>query len=233
MNKNSTNSASLGSPLVGELEGASLIVGITGGIGGGKSTFSQLLREKGYAVYDTDHEAKRLQNERPDIRKQLMTEFGNEIYDENGQLNRKRLANLVFENPKLLSKLNEIVHPVVRQDFEEWQKKYAQEKILFVESAIMLESGFSELTDKIIIVTAPENVRIQRVVERDGVTYEQVRARIANQMPETEKIKRADFVLNSDGKRVLSESLDEILFELEKLQRNKFIRENSYLCSFK
>jgi dephospho-CoA kinase len=193
-----------------------LIIGITGGIGGGKSTFSELLREKGYVVYDTDREAKRLQNEHPEIRRQLTAEFGNEIYDESEQLDRKHLANLVFENPKLLSKLNEIIHPIVEQDFLEWQKKHAQEKILFFESAILFESGFDKLTDKIIVVTAPENVRINRVVKRDGVTHEQVRARIANQMSETEKIKRADFVLNSDGKRVLSENLDRILFEIEK-----------------
>jgi len=194
-----------------------LIIGITGGIGGGKSTFSGLLREKGYAVYDTDREAKRLQNEHPEIRQQLAAEFGSEIYDEIGQLDRKRLASLVFENPQLLSKLNKIIHPIVEQDFLEWQKKYVQEKFLFVESAIMLESGFDKLTDKIIVVTAPEEVRIERVVKRDGVTPEQVRARIANQMPEEEKVKRADFVLNSDGKRALSENLEEILFELEQL----------------
>jgi len=193
-----------------------LIIGITGGIGGGKSTFSEFLREKGYVVYDTDREAKRLQNEHPEICRQLMAEFGNEIYDESGQLDRKRLANLVFKNPQLLSKLNEIVHPIVEQDFLEWQKKYARKKNLFIESAILFESGFDKLTDKIIVVTAPENVRIQRVVERDGVTHEQVRARIANQMSEAEKIKRADFVLNSDGKRVLSENLDKVLFEIEK-----------------
>ena len=206
----------MGSPPVGELEGASLIIGITGGIGGGKSTFSELLREKGYAVYDTDREAKCLQNEHPEIRRQLTAEFGSEIYDENGQLDRKRLANLVFENPKLLSKLNKTIHPIVEQDFLEWQKKHVQEKILFFESAILFESGFDKLTDKIIVITAPENVRIERVVKRDGVTHEHVRARIANQMSETEKIKRADFVLNSDGKRVLSENLDRILFEIEK-----------------
>jgi dephospho-CoA kinase len=192
----------------------SLIIGITGGIGGGKSTLSEILREKGYFVYDTDSEAKRLQNEHPDIRRQLTAEFGNEIYDETGQLDRKCLASLVFENPKLLSKLNQIIHPVVRQDFSDWQKKYAQEKHLFVESAILFESGFDELTDKIIVVTAPEEVRIKRVAKRDGVTHEQVRARIANQMPEEEKIKRADIVLDSNGKRVLAEQIDIKLEEI-------------------
>ena len=190
------------------------IIGITGGIGGGKSTLSAVLREKGCFVYDTDSEAKRLQNEHPEIRRQLSAVFGSEIYNSVGQLDRARLADLVFENPALLLKLNEIIHPIVMQDFREWQKRHAQEKILFVESAILFESGFDTLADKIIVVTAPEEIRINRVVKRDGVTHEQVRARMAHQMSEDEKIKRADIVIDTHNEN-LQEQADELIQTLK------------------
>ena len=193
-----------------------LIIGITGGIGGGKSTLAKILREKGYWVYDTDFEAKRLQNEDAEVCRQLSILFGSEIYDEMGNLDRKKLADLVFENKESLSKLSQIVHPAVRLDFSEWRKQHADEKYLFVESAIMLESGLHELVDKVVVVTAPEKVRIKRVVKRDKITPKQVRARMANQMPEKEKIKRADIVLNSNGKRVLSQNIEKMFAELKK-----------------
>lgn len=193
-----------------------LIIGITGGIGGGKSTLAKVLCEKGYFVYDTDLEAKRLQNKDTNVRRQLTDLFGSEIYDETGNLDRKKLAGIVFKNQELLSKLSQIVHPAVRHDFQAWKQKYADEKYLFVESAIMFESGLHELMDKIIVVTAPENVRVDRVVKRDKITPEQVRARMANQMPEDEKVKKADIVLNSDGKHVLSQNIDRMFAELER-----------------
>ena len=171
---------------------------------------SAVLREKGCFVYDTDSEAKRLQNEHPEIRRQLSAVFGSEIYNTNGQLDRARLADLVFQHPALLLKLNEIVHPIVMQDFREWQKRHAQEKILFVESAILFESGFDTLADKIIVVTAPEEIRINRVVKRDGVTHAQVRARMAHQMSEDEKIKRADIVIDTHNEN-LQEQADELV----------------------
>jgi len=190
------------------------IIGITGGIGGGKSTLSAILREHGYFVYDTDSEAKRLQNEHPEIRQQLTAVFGNEIYNSAGQLDRKRLADTVFENPVLLMTLNKIIHPIVRQDFRAWQKRHAQEKFLFVESAILFESGLNELIDKAIVVTAPEEIRISRVAKRDGVTHEQVRARMTHQMPEDEKIKRADIVIDSHNEN-LQEQVNEIIEKLK------------------
>jgi len=194
----------------------SLIIGITGGIGGGKSTLAGLLREKGCFVFDTDFEAKRLQNEDAEVRRRMMDLFGNEIYDETGNLNRKKLAGLVFKNQELLSELNQIIHPIVRLKLWEWQQKYAGERYLFVESAIMFESGLYKLMDKIVVVTAPEDIRISRVVKRDKLTVEQVRARIANQMPEDIKIKKADIVLDSNENQALSQSIDNMFSELEK-----------------
>ena len=187
-----------------------MIVGITGGIGGGKSTLSDLLREKGFFVYDTDFEAKRLQSEHPEIRQRLIDLFGENIYVDQ-QLDRKKLADIVFKNSGLLSGLNKIIHPFVRKDFTEWKCKHSNEKYLFVESAIMFESGLYNEMDKIIVVTAPENVRIERVMKRDGVSAEKVLARMKNQLSEEEKIKRADIVLNSEGENVPNKNIEKLL----------------------
>lgn len=191
-----------------------LIVGITGGIGGGKSTIARALRKKGHYVYDTDKEAKRLQNEHPEIRQQLTELFGQEIY-KNNKLDRKMLAGIVFSRPDMLAKLNNIVHPVVRKDFQEWQKKFPDEKYLFIESAILFEGGLKSYVDKIVVVTAPEDVRIIRVVKRDKVTPEQVRERIQNQLPEEEKIKQADIVLDSNGNRIIDKNIHKLFSELD------------------
>ena len=112
-----------------------LIIGITGGIGSGKTTLSKLLRAEGYSVYDSDLEARRLQNEHSTMRKKIIDMFGKEIYDERG-LNRSALGQLVFGKPELLTKLNSIVHPLVMDDFENWIDNRLPKKMLFIESAI-------------------------------------------------------------------------------------------------
>ena len=191
-----------------------LIVGITGGIGGGKSTLSAVLREKGYCVFDTDLEARNLQNTDPDIRRCLTEAFGNDIYNSEG-LDRKKLASIVFNNHEKLALLNEIVHPAVRLKFHDWQQEHKNEKYLFIESAIMFESGLAYLMDKIIVVTASEEERISRVMKRDGVSEDEVRARMKRQMPEEEKIAKADIVLSSEGENVLSRNVKKLLKEIE------------------
>jgi len=190
-----------------------LIIGITGGIGSGKSTLSTKLRAEGYLVYDSDVEARRLQDEHPIIRKQLIELFGAEIYTEQG-LNRPSLAKIVFDKKDLLSKLNFIVHPVVKADFDKWIRAHFTEKLLFMESAILFESGFNELVDKVILMTASELVRIRRVVKRDEISEEQVKSRIANQMPDELKILNADFVIHSDDGQPLFDKMKKILAEL-------------------
>jgi dephospho-CoA kinase len=171
-----------------------LIIGITGGIGSGKTTLSEHLRREGYNVYDSDLEARRLQNEHPVIRKKLIELFGKEIYTSQG-LNRSELAKIVFAKQDLLIKLNEIVHPVVREDFKNWVTQHSAEQFLFVESAILVESGFSKLVDKVVLMAASEELRIKRVIKRDGSTPEQVKARMSNQLPDEAKIPLADIYL--------------------------------------
>lgn len=187
-----------------------IIVGITGGIGGGKSTLAEKLRAEGYLVYDSDKEARRLQNEHPLIMEQLKEIFGANIYDVNG-LNRKELAKIVFTQKDLLAKLNNIVHPVIREDFASWINKYSHQKLLFVESAILFESGFNAYIDKVVVMTANEDIRIKRVIKRDGIGEDQVKARMSNQSSEDEKISKADYVIHSDDNRVLVHKMRKLL----------------------
>jgi len=189
-----------------------VVVGITGGIGGGKSTLATMLWNLGYPVYDTDQEARRLQNEHTGLINAISTLFGGTIY-QNGELNRPAVAERVFSNPLLLQQLTALVHPVVKEDFSKWICQQ-QAKIVFIESAVLLEGNFDSLTDAIIVVTASEKIRLQRVMQRDGISPEQVKARMQHQLPEEEKIKRADKVIYTDEglkeeevKRVIGELL--------------------------
>jgi dephospho-CoA kinase len=175
-----------------------MLVGITGGIGSGKTTLSNLFRAAGYLVYDSDKEARRLQNEHLQIKTQIQALFGDAIYTAEGLLNRAALAVLVFGNRDLLLQLNAIVHPVVKEDIVRWKLEHAQHELLFIESAILFESGFDYLVDKVLLVTASEALRTARIIRRDGITPEQVHARMSNQLPEEEKMKWADLIISSD-----------------------------------
>lgn len=192
-----------------------LIIGITGGIGSGKSTLADKLRAQGFEVYDSDMEARRLQNEHPYIVQELKKLFGSDIYNSGG-LNRQALARIVFTQKDLLGKLNEIIHPVVKADFQQWIKKHSSAKLLFMESAILFESGFDKLVDKVILMTASETVRIARVVKRDGSLPEQVKARMSNQLPDEKKVPRADFIIYSDDNKPLIDKMLRILDDLLK-----------------
>ena len=190
-----------------------LIIGITGGIGSGKSTLAENLRREGYEVYDSDQEARRLQNEHPVIKEQLIQLFGDEIYSSQG-LNRLALAKVVFVKHELLLKLNEIVHPIVKEDFNRWIILHSSQSVLFMESAILFESGFNILVDKVILMVASESVRINRVMKRDGINKEQVAARMSNQFPDETKIPLADFVIHTDDNLPIIDKMRKILAQL-------------------
>jgi dephospho-CoA kinase len=174
-----------------------MIIGITGGIGSGKSTVSDLLRSKGYPVFDTDREARIIQDSDAEVIAATRLLFGDDIYVE-GRLNRPAVASMVFRNPELLKKLTEIVHPAVRKKIKEWSLQYDKDQIIFVESAVLFEGGFYKLMDKIVLIVASEEIRIERVMKRDGLTREQVVARIKNQIPDIEKIPESDLIINTD-----------------------------------
>ena len=175
-----------------------MIIGITGGIGSGKSTIAKQLRKMGYAVYDTDSEAKRLIMEDAGLRQQIEQLFGKEVYQD-GVYQTALVAQRVFADKSLLAKLNAIVHPAVKADILRWAENMNHPTLCFVECAILYQAGFDTLCDKVVVVTAPEEVRLQRAVVRDHSTIEKVRARMRAQEVEKD-IERADLIVNNDGK---------------------------------
>lgn len=159
-------------------------IGVTGGIGSGKSTVCRLLADYGVAVYDSDSRAKELMNKSDDIRKALCEQFGEECYNAEG-LNRSYLASKVFGNSEALEQLNAIVHPAVRADFCEWAECQRSAYVV-LESAILFEAGFDNEVDATLAVMAPLGERVRRTMERDGLSREEVEARIAHQMSDDE-----------------------------------------------
>lgn len=189
-----------------------LKVGITGGIGSGKSTVCRLFEKFGVPVYYADDRAKWLMNYDKGIRKQLIDNFGAAVYNDEGKLDRKYLANLVFQDKNQLERLNAIVHPAVFEDGRQWQAEQEALGVAYTikEAALLYETGSYASLDKIIVVTAPEKIRIQRVMERDGATEEEVRARMSKQMPQEEKEKRANFIIQNIAWESLGTQISQI-----------------------
>ena len=202
-----------------------MIIGLTGGIGSGKSTIAQGLRQMGYAVYDTDSEAKRLIVEDENVRTQMVQLFGGEVYA-NGVYQTALVAQRVFTDRSLLAQLNAIVHPAVRADILRWAtmqdspsfRKGLGVGICFVECAILYQAGFDELCDKVVAVTAPEEVRLARVLARDHSTIDKVRARMRAQEVERD-IERADIVINNDGETPILTLCEEIILQVKSEKR--------------
>ena len=180
-----------------------LRIGITGGIGSGKTTACRVFATLGIPVYYADDRAKWLMEHDAALVAALQAEFGASIYDQEGRLQRPRLAELVFNDKARLEKLNALVHPVVREDGLRWDEHHRTTPYTLREAALLYESGIYRLLDKIITVTAPEPLRIERVQARDGLSAEQIKARMDKQWPEAEKVERADFVIHNDGRRSL------------------------------
>jgi len=178
-----------------------LKVGITGGIGSGKSTVAKVFEVLGIPVYYADDAAKRLMNEDEALKDQLINQFGNETYL-HGKLNRKFLSELVFNNEEKLELLNAIVHPATIQDAERWMLQQDTPYAL-KEAALIFESGAQQQLDYVIGVFAPVVVRIQRVMKRDGVNYEEVKSRMEKQMDESIKMRLCDYVINNDEQELV------------------------------
>jgi len=173
-----------------------IVIGITGGIGSGKTTISNILKEMGYPVFDCDKKAKFLCDIDPYVMKNIRDAFGKDIYV-NNILNREKLARIVFNDKESLDKLNSIVHPKTREYMYDFIIAQMDNDICFVESAIMFESELNKLMDKIISVTAPQDVRIDRVIKRDNTTKEKVLERINNQMNEEERLLQSDIIIST------------------------------------
>ena len=177
-------------------------IGITGGIGSGKSVVATLLRLYGIPVYIADEESKRLTNSSPVIRRALVDLVGEAVYDADGKLDKLRLANFIFGQPEHLARVNAIIHPEVNRDFLDWSER--QEKAFCaIESAILFESGFDRIVDVKLMVLAPLEIRLERAIARDHASREALERRIKSQMADEEKASRSDFVIHNDGWQAL------------------------------
>ena len=190
-------------------------IGITGGIGSGKTTVCEIFKLLGVPVFHADTEARNLQNSDIAIKKLLIDLFGAEIYPNDGMLDRKQLAEIIFNDKKALSAVNAIIHPAVRQCFMKWLENHRNSAYVLYEAAVLFESGYASDLDENILILADETIRIKRVIQRDKISENLVRQRIKNQMPDFEKIDKADYILENNGFKLL---LPEII-KLDKLIR--------------
>lgn len=179
-----------------------LTVGITGGIGSGKSTICRIFEVMEIPVFNADAEARRLQNEDPNIRSSMISLLGYEVYNDDG-LNRKLVSELVFNNKLLLDQLNKIIHPATLIAFEKWKQNYSSNQYVIKEAAILFESKSNIGLDKIIVVSAPEELRIERIIKRDNISRQQIISRMNNQLTDEERIAKADFIIVNDEKSAI------------------------------
>lgn len=191
------------------------IIGLTGGIGSGKTTVAHFIEEFGFPVYYSDDRAKTIVNDNNGLKVKIRELLGEQAYDENDLYDRKFVSEKVFNNKDLLQKLNDIIHPAVRLDFEEWVKKQTK-YLIFKETALLFERKLNLECYKSLLVTAEDNIRIKRVMDRDGKTYREVEAIMEKQMPEKDKIKLADCVIyNNTNLEDLKEQTERIIFDIE------------------
>lgn len=175
------------------------IVGLTGGIGSGKSTVCKIFEVLNVPVFYADQEAKALYKSSQVI-EAITNILGKYVLNTEGKIDRKKMAALVFEDSEKLLQIQQIIHPLVKKRFEEWSELFQKEALYCIrEAAILIESGAYKDCDKIIVVTAPEELRIQRVIKRENCSEQEVKSRMAHQMQEEERLKYADFVINNDG----------------------------------
>lgn len=190
-------------------------VGITGGIGSGKTTVCKLFELLGIAVYYSDDEAKKILDNDSTVKSELLKLLGPTILNEFEQIDRKKIASIVFSDTTKLASLNAIVHPAVARHFEDWCKKQSSPYIL-KEAAILFESGANKQVDNTIVVTAPVELKLSRVMARDKTSEAEVLKRMANQLPDEEKIKLSDFVIQNNEENLL---IPQVLLVHEQLRK--------------
>lgn len=195
-----------------------LKVGITGGIGSGKTIVCKILETMGYPVFFSDRAAKELMHSDQELKKNLIELLGKDAYVD-GVLNRTLIAQLVFSNPDLLAEINSIVHPQVRNAYTQFVESNSYADFVFNEAAILFETGAYKSFDSNILVTAEEGLRIQRVMERDQLSAEQVVERMKNQWADKDKVKLADYVILNNSTDLLTPQIERILANL--LQKNR------------
>jgi dephospho-CoA kinase len=180
-------------------------IGITGGIGSGKSTICKIFETLGIPVYYADQRARKLMNTNPTVKKGVKDLLGLDSYHKNGQLNRKYIGLKIFSDKTYMAKINQIVHPVVRTDSDRWAEQFDTAVTPYVvkEAALLVENGSYSTLDSLIVVTCPEELRIKRVMARDKISREEVIKKMKTQLPEEDKIMVADYLINNDGIQAL------------------------------
>lgn len=191
-------------------------IAITGGIGSGKSYVSNLLEERGIPIYNADNESKRLTVCDVVIRRGLVALVGEQVYFDDGTLNKSLLASYLFASSEHATQVNAIIHPQVKADFRRWLEEHTDCEIVGLESAILYESGFDDVVDAVVAVYAPESLRLERAMKRDGATEAQIRARMSAQMNEEEKRNKADYVVLNDGSACLQKQLDALIYQIKR-----------------
>ena len=185
-------------------------IGVTGGIGSGKSVVGEILKLHNIPLFVADKEAKLLNNSSKIVQRKLISHFGSEIYSD-GVLNRKKLAELIFNNEENLKIANAIIHPELAKSFIYWCNNQNKSDIVAIEAAILIEAGFLKYIDKLITVYSPEELRIERVMRRDGSSRDEIIARMKNQIREEEKLKLSDYVIINDGHHSLIQQVTNVI----------------------
>ncbi|MGG5507399.1 MULTISPECIES: dephospho-CoA kinase [unclassified Myroides] len=191
----------------------SIIVGLTGGIGSGKTTVAKLFEKHGIPIYIADERARAIMDQSAVVNA-VQQIFTTSVITEHGTLDRLKIKQLVFDHKEQLDKLNQIVHPRVKEDFDQWLKKHENEPIVMKESAILFESGLEKSCDVVVLVVAPEQVRIERVMNRDGISKEQVMKIINNQMKDEEKMGRSQYIIENNNKISLESDIISIIRDI-------------------
>lgn len=185
-----------------------MILGLTGGIGSGKSTVAKLFSLLGWAHFNSDQVARELYLELP-IRKKVIELLGESAYKDNNSINKSYISEKIFSNPQTLDALNHIIHPAVGEKFRAFLQTQNSNHVL-KESALLFEAGLEKQVDKIVLVTAPEALRLQRVAQRDQLSFQQVKNKMKAQWPEEDKIKRSHFIVKNDEIHSLIEQVTNI-----------------------
>ena len=191
-----------------------LKIGITGGIGSGKSYVCQILEKMGYAIFYSDLEAKKLMIQNKELIQKIKNIIGGHAYLDN-ELNKPIIRNFLFQNEVNKEKLNDLIHPFVYQEFEKWAISI-QKEIVFNESALLFETESYKRFDKTILVTAPEEIRIQRLIRRDYLNVEEIKKRFNAQLKDSIKIKKADFIIENDDKKLIIPQINKILEQIRR-----------------
>lgn len=188
-------------------------IGVTGGMGSGKSVVCELLRLHGIPVFDADLEAKRLNDSSAEVREALIHHFGEDIY-EGGKLDRQRFAKLIFNDKQNLAVANGLIHPALAERFSDWCSNQSRFTHVAIDAPVLFEAGFDAHVDTVVVVYSPKELRVKRVMERDRVDREKVEARMQSQLPEEEKLKRANHVIHNDGRHSLIAQVTDLLAKL-------------------